>query len=306
MDSVVFAEDFAGMRSQALGLAEAAGLQPRMVGLQPRLPWWWMPGRLWPSPLRAVRITTPPEPLAIGCGGKAAPVLAALRRRGKLTVQIQHPRMDPRKFDLVVVTTHDGLTGPNVIVTRTALHRATPARLAAARAEWAGRLAHLPRPLVAVLVGGSNGRFRLEAAEGATLAAQLAGIMRTEGVGVAVTPSRRTAPAVQQALRTTLAPLGAFVWNGEGENPYFGLLAHADAIVVTADSVSMVSEAVATSAPVLLAELPGRSRRIGAFLDGLKAAGRVRPFLGRLETWQTSPLDDTPLAADMVRRRLGF
>jgi mitochondrial fission protein ELM1 len=277
-----------------------------MVGLQPRLPWWWMPGRLWPSPLRAVRITTPPEPLAIGCGGKAAPVLAALRRRGKLTVQIQHPRMDPRKFDLVVVTTHDGLTGPNVIVTRTALHRATPARLAAARADWAGRLAHLPRPLVAVLVGGSNGRFRLEAAEGAALAAQLAAIMRTDGVGVAVTPSRRTAPAVQQALRATLSPLGAFVWDGEGENPYFGLLAHADAIVVTADSVSMVSEAVATSAPVLLAELPGRSRRIGAFLDGLKAEGRVRPFLGRLETWQASPLDDTPLAADMVRRRLGF
>jgi mitochondrial fission protein ELM1 len=157
-----------------------------------------------------------------------------------------------------------------------------------------------------VLVGGSNGRFRLEAAEGAALAAQLAAIMRTDGVGVAVTPSRRTAPAVQQALRATLAPLGAFVWDGEGENPYFGLLAHADAIVVTADSVSMVSEAVATSAPVLLAELPGRSRRIGAFLDGLKAEGRVRPFLGRLETWQASPLDDTPLAADMVRRRLGF
>ena len=79
------------MRSQALGLAEAAGLQPRVVPLQPRLPWWWMPGRLWPSPLRAVRMTTPPESLIIGCGGKAAPVLAALRRRGKLAVQTRRP-----------------------------------------------------------------------------------------------------------------------------------------------------------------------------------------------------------------------
>ena len=294
------------MRSQALGLAEAAGLAPRMVPLLPRLPWWWMPGRFWPSPLRAVGITTPPEPLALGCGGKAAPVLAALKRRGRLTVQIQHPRMDPRRFDQVVVTRHDELAGPNVIVTRTALHRVTPARLAAARVEWGGRLAYLQRPLVAVLVGGSNGRFRLEEAEGAALAGQLARMMQADRVGVFVTPSRRTAPLVVDALRAALEPLGGVVWDGAGENPYFGMLACADAIVVTADSVSMVSEAVATAAPVLIAELPGRSRRIGAFLGGLRGDGRVRPFQGRLEMWDTSPLDDTAEAADTVRRRLGF
>ena len=282
------------------------GLEPRIVPLLPRLPWWWMPGRFWPSPLRAVGITTPDEPLAIGCGGKAAPVLAALKRRGRLVVQIQHPRMDARRFDQVVVTRHDGLTGPNVVVTRTALHRVTPARLAAARAAWADRLAHLPRPLVAVLLGGSNGRFRLEEAEGVALGRQLAAMMRGDGAGVAVTPSRRTAPLVVDAIREAIEPLGGFVWDGTGDNPYFGLLACADAIVVTADSVSMVSEAVATAAPVFIAELPGRSRRIGAFLEGLRADGRVRRFQGRLEMWQTSPLDDTQLAADTVRRRLGL
>ena len=294
------------MRSQALGLSEAAGLAPRIIPLLPRLPWRWMPGRLWPSPLRAVRITTPPEPLALGCGGKAAPVLAALKRRGRQTVQIQHPRMDPRRFDQIVVTRHDGLTGPNVIVTRTALHRVTQTRLAQARAEWTERLAHLPRPLVAVLVGGSNGRFRLEQAEGTALAAQLAAMMQADHVGVAVTPSRRTAPPVVDALRAVLEPLGGSVWDGAGDNPYFGMLACADAIVVTADSVSMVSEAVATTAPVLIADLPGRSRRIGAFLDGLRQDGRVRTFQGRAEMWHTSPLDDTQEAADTVRRRLGF
>ncbi len=68
----------------------------------------------------------------------------------------------------------------------------------------------------------------------------------------------------------------------------------------------MVSEAVATAAPVLLVDLPGRSRRIGTFLDGLRQEGRVRRFQGRLETWQTSPLDDTQAAADILRQRLGF
>ena len=105
--------------------------------------------------------------LVIGCGGVAAAVGAALRRGDRPVVQVQHPRMDPRRFDLVVVNRHDELTGPNVVVTRTALHRVTPARLAAAAAAWRPRLAHLKRPLVAVLVGGSNGRFRLDAAVGA-------------------------------------------------------------------------------------------------------------------------------------------
>jgi mitochondrial fission protein ELM1 len=103
-----------------------------------------------------------------------------------------------------------------------------------------------------------------------------------------------------------LEPLGGFVWDGEGENPYFGLLALADAIIVTMDSVSMVSEAAATAASVLVAPLPGKSRRIGLFLDGLTADGRIRPFAGRLEMWPTAPLDDTPIAAAAMRQRLGF
>ena len=306
MDSIILTEAYAGLQAQALGLAEAAGLAPRLATLTPRAPWRWLPARLWPRPLAATGLAAPAEPLVIGCGGVAASVGAALRRDGRQVVQVQNPRMDLRLFDLVVANRHDRIAGPNVIVTRTALHRATPERLAAARAEWATRLAHLPRPLVAVLVGGSNGRFRLEQAEGTVLAAQLAAMMRQDRVGLALTPSRRTAPEVRAALTQALEPLGAWVWDMQGDNPYFGLLAHADAIIATVDSVSMVSEAVATSAPVLLAELPGRSRRIGLFTEGLRADGRVRTFSGRMETWQTSPLDDTQEAADEMRRRLGF
>jgi mitochondrial fission protein ELM1 len=83
-------------------------------------------------------------------------------------------------------------------------------------------------------------------------------------------------------------------------------LALADAIVVTTDSMSMISEAVATRAPVMLAPLPGRSRRQAAFIDALVSEGRVRRFTGRLELWPVEPIDDTPAAAAEMRRRLGF
>jgi mitochondrial fission protein ELM1 len=304
----VLSEAYAGLQAQALGLAEAAGLAPAMRVLTPRAPWRFLPAARWPAPLRVVRdAIQPPLPdIIVGCGGVAAAVGAALRRPGLAVVQVQNPRIDPRRFDLIVANRHDELTGPNVVVTRTALHRATPERLGDAAEEWRERMADLPRPLVAVLVGGSNGRFRLDAPVAAALGTQLAEMIRRDGVGVALTPSRRTDPAAVRVLTEMLEPLGGFVWDGEGENPYFGLLALADAIVVTMDSVSMVSEAAATAAPVLVAPLPGKSRRIGLFLDGLTADGRIRPFAGRLEMWPTAPLDDTPVAAAAMRQRLGF
>lgn len=304
--SIVLSEPYAGLQAQAVGLAEAAGLAPALLPLRPRAPWRWVSARFWPSPLRAVRVPDPGDAVVIGAGGTAAVVAAALRRPGRPTVQVQHPRLDPARFDVIVVNRHDGLTGPNVIVTRTALHRATPARLAEAAALWAPRLAHLPRPLVAVLVGGSNGRFRLDGAVAEALGASLAGMMRADRVGLALTPSRRTSVDARTALGRAVAPGGGWVWDMEGDNPYFGLLALADAIIVTEDSVSMVSEAVATSAPVLLAPLPGRSRRIRQFTRFLREDGRLRPFAGRLDLWPVTPVDDTQAAADEMRRRLGF
>jgi len=307
--SWIISEAFAGLQAQALGLAEAAGLAPEMRVLRPKLPWRLVPARFWPAPLAGVAreaIRAPLPGLVLGCGGVAAAVGSALRAPGRAVVHVQHPRMPLGRFDLVVVGRHDGLDGPNVLVARTALHRVTPARLAAARQAWAPALAHLPRPLVAVLVGGANGRFRLGLGEGRALARDLAAMMRADRVGLALTPSRRTDPTVQRALAEALRPLGGWVWDGRGENPYFGLLALADAIVVTVDSVSMISEAVATHAPVMLARLPGRSRRIGSFVADLLHAGRVRDFAGRLETWPVEPLDDTPAVAAEMRRRLAF
>lgn len=304
----IVSEANAGLRAQALGLAEAAGIAADPRDIRARGFWRHVPAALWPRPLAAIEPGTLqgawPE-LLIGCGGKAASVLSVLGHRSR-TVIVQHPRMAPSRFDLVMVARHDDLTGPNVIVTRTALHRLTPARLAEAARLWRPRLAHLPRPLVAVLVGGANGRFRFDAAVAERLAGQLAGLARRDGAGVVLTASRRTSPEIRGVFEASVPRAGGWMWDGTGDNPYVGMLALADMVVVTADSVSMMSEAVATTAPVVVAELPGRSRRIGLFLRDLEADGRIRRFAGRVEHWPVTPIDDTPSAAAEMCRRFGY
>jgi uncharacterized protein len=307
--SWILTEPYAGLQAQGLGLAEAAGLAPSIRMLKARWPWNFVSAPHWPWPLRAVEgqaLAGPHPDLVLSCGGMAGSVAAALRGPERRVVHVQHPRMALDKFDLIVVNRHDEVTGPNVIVTRTALHRATPARLAQAAELWRPVFAALPRPLVAVLVGGTNGRFRLDGAVAEGLASSLAGMMERDRAGLMLTPSRRTDPTATAVFRDRLGPHGAFVWDGNGENPYFGMLALADMIVVTIDSVSMVSEAAATAAPVMLASLPGRSRRIGLFTDAMIADGRVRAFAGRYEHWPVTPLDDTAEAAQEMRRRLGI
>lgn len=302
---VILTEGYAGLEAQAKGLASRAGISTEARVLRAHWPWRSVTARLWPSPLRAVGgLSDLPDGVVLTAGGTGGAVGAALRRTGRQVVQIQNPRMPLDRFDVVVANRHDEISGPNVLIARTALHGVTPDKLAAARELWADRLQADGRPLVAVLVGGSNGRFRLGVREAEVLAASLAEMVHRDKIRLAVTPSRRTGDAVRAVLERVLAPVGAWIWDMNGDNPYLGLLALADAIVVTSDSVSMVSEAAATSAPVLVAQLPGRSRRIGLFLRELEQAGRIRPFTGRLETWNASPLDDTDAVADELCRRL--
>jgi len=308
MDSArIICTNIAGLRNQALGLVEAAGFLPELTTLRFISPWDKIPTALWFNPHWAVEeeVFAQPVPhLVVGCGGAGARVAAALRGPGVQAVAIQHPRMNLSKFDAVLAARHDGISGPNVIITRTALHRVTRARLAAEQLAWAPFFAPYKRPLAAVLLGGSNGRYRFEAAEARALAAQLVAV--AQDFGLVITPSRRTSPEVIGILRAALEPLGAWIWDFTEQNPYFGMLACADAIIVTADSVSMVSEAVATPVPVYLARLPGKSARIGQFMDDLVKDGRARNFAGSLELWDTSPLDDTEWAAAELRRLLGL
>jgi len=304
--ALIVSEAYAGLQAQALGLAERALMPTELRPLVPRSVWRHLPARFWPDPLKTADFGAIPESdLIIGCGGVAGAVGAALHKRGLRVVQVQNPRLDPRQFDLVVVNTHDELTGPNVLVTRTALHRVTPGKLKQAKGIWGPRLLHLRRPLVAVLVGGSNGRFRFAESEALELAMKLAAMISHDKVGMVITPSRRTGDAQVAILKRILEPMGAYIWDMTGENPYFGFLALADAIVVTMDSISMVSEAIATKAPVLVETLPGKSRRIGLFARMLEQQQRVRPFVAKLETWPVEPLDDTDWAAAEMLRRLG-
>jgi len=213
----------------------------------------------------AVGQLRPPWPdLVIGASRRSVPVARWIRRqsggRAKL-VHLLHAMAPLDLFDLVITTPQYRLPRrPNVLHLSAALNRIDGERLAAAAARWAPRLEQLPRPYVALFVGGDSATYRLDAATAARLGAGAAALAASIGGSVLVSTSPRTSPeAADAAVAAITGPSFVYRWKaGDPENPYHAFLALADRFVVTADSASLLVEACLMGKPVEVFSWPMR------------------------------------------------
>ena len=300
----------AGNVRQAAALAAAlGGGVPREWTLRPRAPWRWAAPREWPGSAHAfgadfkTALAAPPA-LAIGCGRQAALATRLLHARGGRVVQILDPRLPPTHWNLLVVPEHDALRGENVLTLTGSLHPVDDAWLAQARADYS-LFASLPRPRTALLLGGPSRHARDEGRFAKGIA-RLSEVLRREGGSLLATTSRRTPVDWRDVVRRELAHVAGVRWFGDGgaDNPYPGLLAWADRIVCTADSVNMVSEACATQVPVYVFDPQATQGRLRRFHDGLLARGRTRVLADSLADYPVEPLRETARIAAEVRVRL--
>lgn len=291
----------AGNVAMAMGLAERVAslsgghiVQKNLTVSGPRA--WisarfpWLPSRL--------QVATYPQPAAvIGAGRRVAPAVAGMRRTGAKTIQILNPQMALHRFDLIIAPEHDGLSATNTFATLGSVHRISSQRLEVARSEWAAKFAHLPRPLIAVLIGGSTKRTPMTGEMATKLANDLRALAG-QGAGLLITASRRTPESHAQEIAASVPE--ADFWDGTGANPYFGMLACADALIVTDDSVNMASEAAATGKPLAVYPLLLEGGKFGKFHSRLIEAGHAEWFNGAIPTTQADPLDETGRAAARV------
>ncbi|MDQ3510693.1 MAG: mitochondrial fission ELM1 family protein [Pseudomonadota bacterium] len=300
----------AGNLRQARTLADALHRPAIDWNLLARAPWRWAAPHRLPWAANAwgdafARALNHPPTLAIGCGRQAALATRVLRERGAFAVQILDPRMSPQHWDLVIAPEHDQLGGDNVIRMLGSLHPVDDDWLESARRSF-GALASLPQPRTALLLGGPSAHAQLQPGWADALAARLQRVVAAQGGCLMVTTSRRTPADVRTRLREQLAGTIGVFWGGvqDGANPYPGILACADRIVCTADSVNMLSEACATTVPVFVAGLDVLAGRPRQFVDSLLGLGRVRGFDDTLASFAVTPLRETARVARQVSERL--
>jgi mitochondrial fission protein ELM1 len=171
-------------------------------------------------------------------------------------------------------------------------------------AKFLPTVVHLPSPRIAVLIGGSNAVYQLTQREMIPLTKQLAAFVKIKGGSLMITPSRRTGDENLSILQQGLKDSPAYIWNGQGDNPYYGMLGLADIILVTCDSVNMVSEACTTGKPVYVIDLAGGSDKFRRFHQSMRDDGLTRPFSGDIEPYSYEPLNDVGMVADRIREML--
>jgi uncharacterized protein len=308
-----------GIERQCVAVANAVSefvpVDIKIIRLTPRAPQVWLPPSMWPAPLAALpheqrALLTPPWPdIWIANGRRAIPYslrMKAVAGRRTLVVQLQNPRVDPARFDLVVPPKHDRLSGPNVIETLGAPVWFTKAQIEAAKAQFAAAKAGSSRTVLVVL-GGTSKRHSFSQGRALEIVSDLNAIAAT-GAHLLITTSRRTPTEVEEVFRAfaTTTTLVSFFANeaSDGPNPYLAWLASADCALVTEDSTNMMTDAAFFGLPIHLLKLEGGDARFDLLHQAFVAAGAARWFGGQLETWTYPPVRDALIVARAIADRL--
>ncbi|HET9034273.1 MAG TPA: mitochondrial fission ELM1 family protein [Dokdonella sp.] len=309
----VISDGAAGNEAQALALARALGLVPRVISLQVSHPWDWLAPRLRLAARRGMHdrhggvIASPWPTIAIGCGRRAALLTRCLRDWSDqqcFTVQILDPRIAPAHFNVVIAPQHDHLPGDNVIETLGGLNAVDEAWLADGRSEFPS-FSKLAGPRRAVLIGASNASIALDDAYFEALFAALERLHARHGGCFLVSTSRRTSRKQVERLRKEFSRWPGIFWggSGDGENPYRGILGWAEQFIVSGDSVNMISEACATARPVhVFAPIPATGK-IGSFHQTLLDQGYLTSVDGLADAASIKPLRETARVAAQVRQQ---
>ncbi len=309
-----------GMVNQAVGLAESSGFDFEVKKIILKKFYKFLPGdiaaKLGGLHVLHEKSDSLPSPfpdIIIACGRRSIAAALALKAHALkqqlskqqpphkiFLVYIHNPRISFHHFDMVIPSYHDTVFGDNVYPTGPSLHRVTEKTLNDAKKKFT--FPELSHPLLSVFIGGNRRSHRMEQSVADAAGRQLKQLSKK--YGIALSFSRRTPASASKAFLHHLQhQRNVYIWDEASDNPYFGMLAQADAILVSAESVSMISEAIFTGKPVYLLQLPGKSRRFDRFHQWLYDNDYCRPFRGKIETNWGKSIDDTTRIAAILREQ---
>lgn len=307
----VITEGIAGTENQCLGLAEALCLEPAVKRIKLNPPWAWLTPYLRIGNSLAIsnkgdKIAPPWPDIAICSGRKSIPAALYIKKASKgktFVIQIQDPRCPPELFDMVIAPSHDPIKGDNVYNILGGLNRINTDKLHHENQKFPPFFKDEGRKKIAILLGGKSKAHHFSNQDIGRLIEQFLGLAKQ--YNLMVTASRRTEPQHKEALLEALGnhPHIHF-YDGGPENPYFAYLARANIILVSADSVSMISEALTCGKPTYIIEMNGGGKRLDLFHKHIFEQGYARQFRGHVEEFETPHLNETQRMAKVIEERL--
>lgn len=223
-------------------------------------------------------------------------------------IQIMRPNTNPLWFDLIILPQHDNYkySLPNVVRIIGALNnvRSTmPETRAAFRLNYPNI-----KDFIAVIIGGSSKKYNFTNADAKLLIQSLSIISENHSLPLFVTFSRRTPTHVKTKFKQVFSePHIIYDFEENVPNPYPAIIGEAQYIIITADSISMCSEAASTGTPIYIFCPPYFTLKKHKFfiqqLVDLGIVKRLLPDTAFLPKYEYEPLYEIDKVVDIIKKR---
>ena len=305
----IISDGRAGIEIQACGLAEWLNLQPIVKRITLKWPWYILPPQWVISPLTKLSsdkdILLPPWPdIIISSGKRAVAVSWALKKLLKekiCVICLQAPRIAPRHFDLVIAPYHDKLKGSNVLHSLGSIHSITSNHLKKYADKFPSLTKNFLPPYIGVLIGGKSKHHDFTLKDAHSLCQNIVSTYEKMGGSFFFIPSRRTPEKIYDYFVAFSQKHHFYIWDKKTDNPYKAILGLSDYLIVTADSVNMITESMASGKPTYIFNYGKKKSKIDLFHKKAIAFKAARLYTGQKLTQEGHiPYNDMPLLVQKI------
>ena len=277
------------------------------------------------------KITSVKADFLISCGSSVAGLNYLLSRdqQSKSIAILKPGLLNPERFDLVVLPQHDqpvlSHSKARIVVTRGAPNLMTPKYLEKQKELLLKHFSHLKserKTTIGVLLGGDNRDYILSEDVMKIVINQLKETAEDLNANLLVATSRRTPERIENLIVRELkkyprAPFVVIANRAPVEEAVGGILGLSDIVVVSGESISMISEAAGSGKNTVVFKIKKRKRvrfkplKHDLFMEKLNEQGFIiaceAKRLGEVirdvakKKIQTRPLDDYPAILKAVR-----
>ena len=308
LKGLLLTEGLHGMISQVEGLAKALDLDYFHEKIELNNPWNLVPSLFTPKKKFIFKNQVNQEyDVIISCGRKSVIPSIVLKKNSNkkvINIHIQNPKVSLENFDIVVAPDHDSIDGPNVLISKGAIHYLTLDEINKAK-DYLKEKIENKKDVITFILGGPTKYYNYDNENLINIFSKINKHILEKNLQLILIPSNRTPEKAIQFAKEYFNK-NRLILDKVDKQAYLSSLALAKYIIVTCDSSSMISEAALTGKPVYVAMFPTirSDKRFQKFRNLLESMKIIRKLEEDLDTWSYEKLDETNRIAKKIKAKL--
>ena len=308
LKGLLLTEGLHGMISQVEGLAKALDLDYFHEKIELNTPWNLVPPSLTPSKKFIFKNQIGKDyDVIISCGRKSVIPSIVLKKncnKKVINIHIQNPKVSLQNFDFVVVPDHDSVDGPNVLISKGAIHYLTIDEINNAKDYLVNKI-EKGKDVITLILGGPTKYYNYSKEHISEIFSKINKQILEKNLQLILIPSNRTPENIIQFAKEYFSK-NSLIIDTVDKQAYLSSLSLAKYIIVTCDSSSMISEAALTEKPIYVAMIPAArsDKRFQKFRNLLESMNIIRKLEDDIDTWSYEKLDETNRIAKLIKEKL--